>query len=123
MLAHRPPPLHAAGCARRRRRVRAAPHAALRLEPCGDGTTDHLPADARGASAHAPAVELPRRGGSLLLGRGTLWAGRSGVGTVNSSHAKLEVTREGDVFVSDLGSRNGTTLDGCARMRVTWAAP
>lgn len=33
-------------------------------------------------------------------------------GTVSKQHAMLEVQKNGDVFVTDLGSTNGTSLNG-----------
>eukprot|EP00208_Stichococcus_sp_RCC1054_P000751 CAMPEP_0206149164 /NCGR_PEP_ID=MMETSP1473-20131121/37633_1 /ASSEMBLY_ACC=CAM_ASM_001109 /TAXON_ID=1461547 /ORGANISM="Stichococcus sp, Strain RCC1054" /LENGTH=154 /DNA_ID=CAMNT_0053546613 /DNA_START=530 /DNA_END=994 /DNA_ORIENTATION=- len=79
--------------------------AALRLVPTGDGKSDHLdePVTAPGA--------LSLKDGSFTLGGGPTVDFKINVPTVSSSHARLDV--EGSkLTVTDLGSTNGTTLDG-----------
>lgn len=102
--------------ARRTRYARAPPLAAYRLAPAGDGTTDHLPASARvprGLSERR--VRLPDRPGDAVV------VGRESppsdvvfpLGTVSAAHARFEADAEtGELFVTDLGSVNGTSIDG-----------
>ena len=89
--------------------------AALRLEPCGDGTVDHLPEDAKVPPSLArTSIRLPDRpGAKLVVGRER--ADSDAVlplGTVSGRHALFEMDEDGRLFVSDLGSSNGTDVDG-----------
>jgi hypothetical protein len=112
-----PAQLRRAPCARRagcaaappKRLLRCRIAAALRLEPVGDGSRDHLPPSERDACVTPGVVVLPRRGSSVVLGSEQLR-----VATVSVQHARVEVTRAGEVYVTDLDSLNGTTLGGCA---------
>jgi hypothetical protein len=113
-LRRQPLAARRAGCAAAlpSRLLRCCVAAALRLEPVGDGSCDHLPPTERGACVTPGAVVLPGPGSSIVLGSALLR-----VATVSEQHVRLEVTHAGEVFVTDLDSLNGTTLGGCAAAR------
>ncbi|EFN51446.1 hypothetical protein CHLNCDRAFT_140170 [Chlorella variabilis] len=78
---------------------------ALQLTPTGDGTQQHLDAE----------VAIP---GAIKLQEGLFELGRAPpadilieIPTVSTRHATLRVG-EASVIVTDLGSTNGTTIDG-----------
>ena len=81
----------------------------LRLEPCGDGSVGHI----KGAVDDLPDV------GAIELTEGIFEVGRVepaeivlGLPTVSGRHALLSVDESGAVAVTDLGSTNGTKIDG-----------
>ena len=89
--------------------------AALRLEPCGDGTVDHLPADAKVPPSLArTGIRLPDRpGATLVVGRERPESDAVlPLGTVSGRHALFQMDGDGRLFVTDLGSSNGTDVDG-----------
>ena len=89
--------------------------AALRLEPCGDGTVDHLPADAKVPPSLArTGIRLPDRpGATLVVGRERSESDAVlPLGTVSGRHALFQMDGDGRLFVTDLGSSNGTDVDG-----------
>ena len=88
---------------------------ALKLVPCGDGTKDHLPEGTRVPGSLAKTeIRMPSRaGGVVVVGREKKSADVClPIGTVSAAHARFERDEDGRVFVSDLGSRNGTEVDG-----------
>ena len=88
---------------------------ALKLVPCGDGTKDHLPEGTRVPWSLAKTeIRMPSRaGGVVVVGREKKSADVClPIGTVSAAHARFERDEDGRVFVSDLGSRNGTEVDG-----------
>jgi pSer/pThr/pTyr-binding forkhead associated (FHA) protein len=88
---------------------------ALRLEPCGDGTVDHLPEDAKVPPSLArTSIRLPDRpGAKLVVGRERPDSDAVlPLGTVSGRHALFEMDEDGRLFVTDLGSSNGTDVDG-----------
>lgn len=87
---------------------------ALKLVPCGDGTKDHLPEGTRVPGSLAKTeIRLPSRaGGVVVVGREKPADVCLPIGTVSAAHARFECDEDGRVFVSDLGSRNGTEVDG-----------
>ena len=88
---------------------------ALKLVPCGDGTKDHLPEGTRVPGSLAKTeIRMPSRaGGVVVVGREKKTADVClPIGTVSAAHARFERDEDGRVFVSDLGSRNGTEVDG-----------
>ena len=88
---------------------------ALKLVPCGDGTKDHLPKGTRVPGSLAKTeIRMPSRaGGVVVVGREKKTADVClPIGTVSAAHARFERDEDGRVFVSDLGSRNGTEVDG-----------
>ena len=98
-----------------RRRVRLVRAQALKLVPCGDGTKDHLPEGTRVPGSLAKTeIRMPSRaGGVVVVGREKKSADVClPIGTVSAAHARFERDEDGRVFVSDLGSRNGTEVDG-----------
>ena len=87
---------------------------ALKLVPCGDGTKDHLPEGTRVPGSLAKTeIRLPSRaGGVVVVGREKPADVCLPIGTVSAAHARFECDEDGRVFVSDMGSRNGTEVDG-----------
>lgn len=88
---------------------------ALQLVPVGDGTTDHLPEGTKVPAGLAKTrIRLPRKAGELVVvGRESPSDVRLAIGTVSGTHAAFEVDQEeGVVVVTDLGSVNGTEVDG-----------
>jgi len=83
------------------------PYALLKLEPCGDGDSSHLvsPDDL----ATITALELGP--GLYELGRVDTADLVVPLPTVSARHAMVRV-EEGQVTVTDLGSTNGTYVDG-----------
>ncbi|MDN3293641.1 FHA domain-containing protein, partial [Streptomyces ficellus] len=88
--------------------------AVLSLQVPGE---DHAPLD--GASARLHVVAGPDAGGVHLLHAGRIRIGRSADADVplddpdvSRLHCAVTVTESGQVTVADLGSTNGTTLDG-----------
>ena len=88
--------------------------AALKLVPCGDGTKDHLPKGTRVPGSLAKTqIRLPSRAGnSVVVGREKPADVSLGIGTVSAQHAKFEAGEDGEVYVTDMGSSNGTDVDG-----------
>jgi pSer/pThr/pTyr-binding forkhead associated (FHA) protein len=86
----------------------------LNLVPCGDGSSDHLPPGTRVPPSLAKTVvKLPRRdGGVVVVGRERPSDVRLNIGTVSGQHASFERDADGDVYVTDRGSSNGTDVDG-----------
>ena len=99
---------------RDRRRVCRVRAQALKLTPCGDGTKDHLPEGTRVPWSLAKTeIRMPSRaGGVVVVGREKTADVCLPVGTVSAAHARFERDQDGRVFVSDMGSRNGTEVDG-----------
>ena len=87
---------------------------ALRLVPCGDGTKDHLPKGTRVPGSLAKTqIRLPSRpGNAVVVGRESPADVALGIGTVSGQHAKFEAGEDGEVYVTDMGSSNGTEVDG-----------
>jgi len=63
--------------------------------------------------AHAGTIKTYRFGRRILVGRAPSADLRLDDPRVSRLHARIEMRDDG-VYVEDLGSRNGTTVDGCA---------
>jgi len=85
----------------------------------GTAVSSRGPRDAGRAAAHLTLVAGPGTGSVFPLSEGTHLLGRAPSAdvrlrcpTVSRRHATVEVVPGGQVLVADLGSRNGTRLDG-----------
>ena len=58
-------------------------------------------------------IRLPSRpGNAVVVGRESPADVALGIGTVSGQHAKFETGEDGEVYVTDMGSSNGTEVDG-----------
>jgi pSer/pThr/pTyr-binding forkhead associated (FHA) protein len=98
---------------RRIQRV-AVPVSSLKFVPAGDGGTAHLRPGAKipeGITTNV--IRLPSRAGATaLVGRSKSASIVLDIQTVGREHARLYVDEERRVFVTDLGSKNGTVING-----------
>jgi FHA domain len=79
----------------------------LVLQPIGDGNTAHI----KGAAAVEPAPEVVLPEGIYELGRVDTADIIVPLPTVSGRHAMLRIEENKKVFVTDLGSTNGTSID------------
>lgn len=98
---------------RRIQRV-AVPVSSLKFVPAGDGSTAHLRPGAKipeGITTNV--IRLPSRAGATaVVGRSKSASIVLDIQTVGREHARLFVDDERRVFVTDLGSKNGTVING-----------
>ena len=98
---------------RRTQRV-AVPVSSLKFIPAGDGSTAHLrPGTKIPEGITTNVFRLPSRAGATaVVGRSKSASIVLSIQTVGREHAKLYVDEERRVFVTDLGSKNGTVING-----------
>ncbi|KAL6781723.1 CGL86 [Auxenochlorella protothecoides x Auxenochlorella symbiontica] len=81
--------------------------AKLTLVPNGDGSKDHL----KGEDDVVQPGPISLRSGTLELGRSSNADIRLDIPTVSGKHARIKV-ESSKILVTDLGSTNGTFVDG-----------
>ncbi|GHP11673.1 hypothetical protein PPROV_001040100 [Pycnococcus provasolii] len=94
---------------------------ALRLIPSGSGDCGHLYDDPSECPTLPDIITLPDAGTSLLVGREVDGEGCIALPTVSGVHARVDVSGNGGVTVTDLDSTNGTYVenDTCDANRPT----
>ena len=87
---------------------------ALKLVPCGDGSTDHLPKGTRvPPSLLRTEIKLPtKKGSTITVGREKPNDFLLPIGSVSGRHCSFLLDAAGETYVTDNNSVNGTQVNG-----------
>lgn len=87
---------------------------ALKLVPCGDGSTDHLPKGTRvPPTLLRTEIKLPtKKGSTITVGREKPNDFLLPIGSVSGRHCSFLLDAAGETYVTDNNSVNGTQVNG-----------